>query len=98
MSTNYYYRETLKKCECCGRMKENKEIHIGQCSRCFLFSGDVFKTYKEWKKFLNKKKDCIFNEYDEKVEFSEMIRIKTRIKTRIERKKVYIKTKKDIVF
>lgn len=77
MGSNYYYRKEVNKCEHCGRPEEVIEYHIGKSSYgwTWLFSGEKFKTAKEWKEFLKANPDNIFDEYNRKISLKNMFKI-----------------------
>lgn len=73
MGTNYYIRE--KSCPTCNHAPEG--YHIGKASLGwkFCFNGVHYKTFEEWKQKLEENKDRIFNEYGEKEDLEEFLRI-----------------------
>jgi len=63
MGTNYYYKEDINTCKCCGRPEEIKEIHIGKSSCGWNFLFDCYlKTYKEWVEFVKKHDGHLYDE------------------------------------
>lgn len=65
MGTNYY---TKSKCECCGAISEDRNLHIGKSSVGwkFLFAPypeQGLTTWKAWRHYLAKTGAPIFDEY-----------------------------------
>ena len=87
MSTNYYNQEQIyKKCDCCGRDAEFKEIHIGKYSLGWRFAfNNKFKSAKEWINFLSNSPGVIVDEYGREIsitEFEEMVKSSLRYDTK----------------
>jgi len=74
MGTNYYYKEDIDTCCHCGRTSEEVVIHIGKSSAGWrwLFNGTKYKSYQEWMFFLANHKDSIYDEYNRKIDFTEI--------------------------
>lgn len=68
MGTNYYYKEDINPCKCCGRPEERKEIHIGKssCGWNFLF-GNYHDSYDKWVEFVKRHDGNLYDEYDRNI-------------------------------
>jgi hypothetical protein len=75
MGTNYY---TRKKCECCGNVSEDNDLHIGKSSGGwkFLFApypNEGLTSWRAWRTYLANSEAPIFDEYGEQHSFAALI-------------------------
>jgi|ERR1019366_3151677 hypothetical protein len=77
MGTNYYIQtQPTNHCDKCGREDPAENIHIGKSSGGWKFSFHTrFKTFKEWKVFLEANKDQIVDEYDSPISLEDLLEI-----------------------
>lgn len=71
MGTNYYLLKDY--CKCCGRY-DKKHIGKKSCGWKFLFSTELGYSKDSVLKMLRQNKDYIINEYNERVNYKDLLK------------------------